>query len=95
MVNFCLVPNEMAFHTIRYPAYMVFFRNNFGYMVNVEASVEAVDAVGGLVDPVEAAWGRIEGDSSCFCTGWGWWSRNWVGLTLIWDIPSPALFCFG
>ena len=34
MVNFCLVPNEMAFHTIRYPAYMVFFRNNFGYMVN-------------------------------------------------------------
>ena len=31
----------------------------------VEASVEAVDAVKGL----EAAWGRIDGDSSCFSTG--------------------------
>ena len=32
----------------------------------MEASVEAVDAVGGLVDAVEAAGGRIDGDSSSF-----------------------------
>ena len=31
----------------------------------VEASVEAVDAVKGL----EAAWGRFDGDWSCFSTG--------------------------
>ena len=32
----------------------------------LEASVEAVDAVGGLVDAVEAAGGRIDGDSRSF-----------------------------
>ena len=36
----------------------------------VEASVEAVDAVGGLVDAVEAAGGRIDGDLNSFSTGW-------------------------
>ena len=38
-------------------------------MEAVEASVEAVDAVGGLVDAVEAAGDRIDGDSSFFFTG--------------------------
>ena len=32
----------------------------------MEVSVEAVDVVGGLVDAVEAAGGRIAGDSSSF-----------------------------
>ena len=29
------------------------------------------------------------------CTGWLWWSRTWVGLTMILLIPLSALFCLG
>ena len=44
--------------------------NGFGKFCEVyeavEASAEAVDAVGGLVDAVEAARGRIDGNLSSF-----------------------------
>ena len=35
----------------------------------MEASAEAVDAVGGLVDAVEAARGKIDGDSRVLARG--------------------------
>ena len=63
MVKFWLVPNEMGFHTIKYFGYLVKIGQNSGYMVNfrgcLEASFEAVDALGYLDDAVRAAGGRL------------------------------------
>ena len=49
MVNFKLVPNEMGFHTIRFFGYMVFISDIWSIFEAVEASFEAVYALGDLV----------------------------------------------
>ena len=89
MGHFWLVRNGICFHTIKISGYMEQISDIWNSVKAGEASVEAVDVVGGLVDAVEAAGGRIDGDSSSFSrrkhfptsrlTGWGWWLVTGLG----------------
>ena len=55
MGHFWLVRNGICFHTIKISGYMGRISDIWNSVEADEATVEAVDAVGGLVDAVEAA----------------------------------------
>ena len=104
MVNFWLVPNELGFPTIRYPAYMVNFCLDSGYMVNfwchwgrftrLWVPLETVDAVGtGLAAMRAFRWPKFEQNPSTF----GWdaeiWPKVLSGCSLwSWWLPRHSVY---